>query len=157
MKDIQKSMKLSIIFGLLGAVALPFVYEIYANVAQTAALVLIACYAVVAGIVFSSLSMRSALLGITVTLAYNSILGMIGYVIIHPLMEKFLEDHSVYFQLSLQQQAKFLLYTALLLICMYPACLAKKGILRAAKQFRINSDKAGAYIEDAFLDDGDVK
>lgn len=155
MKDIQRAMKLSIIFGLLGAVALPFLYEIYANVAQTAALVLAAVYAVVAGFVFSSLSIRSALLGITVTLAYNSILGIVGYVLIHPLMEDFLESHSVYFQLSLQQQAKFLIYTALILICMYPVCLAKKGILRAVKQFRSNSDKTGAYIDDAFSDDGD--
>ena len=34
MKDFQRSMKLSLIFGLCGAVVLPLLYECYANISR---------------------------------------------------------------------------------------------------------------------------
>ena len=40
MPDIQKSMKLSLAFGLSGAVILPVLYEVYANISAAAGLVL---------------------------------------------------------------------------------------------------------------------
>lgn len=155
MKDIQKSMKYSLIFGIAGAVAVPVLYEIYANISTAAGLFLVACYAVAAGIIISSLDMRSALLGITVCLAYNGILGMIAYVIIHPAMVSFLNSHSTYFQLSLEAQAKFLLYTALILFGMYLICFMRKGFEKAHSLFKSNREKTRSYIEDAFSDNGD--
>ncbi len=38
MPDIQKSMKLSLAFGLSGAVILPVLYEVYANISAAAGL-----------------------------------------------------------------------------------------------------------------------
>ena len=43
MPDIQKSMKLSLAFGLSGAVILPVLYEVYANISAAAGLVLSLC------------------------------------------------------------------------------------------------------------------
>ena len=49
MPDIQKSMKLSLAFGLSGAVILPVLYAVYAKISAAAGLVLIAGWAVCAG------------------------------------------------------------------------------------------------------------
>ena len=157
MKDIQKSMKLSLIFGLLGAVGIPIIYEIYANISIAAGLFLAVCYTLAAGVIFSGLAMKSALLGITVCLAYNGILGMIAYVVIHPAMVGFLNSHSEYFQLSLKEQLMFLIYVAVILLCMYLVCFVRKGFGRAYNLFKSNREKTGAYIEDAFSDSGDIK
>ena len=59
MPDIQKSMKLSLAFGLSGAVILPVLYEVYANISAAAGLVLIAVWAVCAGAKFSEIGRAS--------------------------------------------------------------------------------------------------
>ena len=61
MPDIQKSMKLSLAFGLSGAVILPVLYEVYANISAAAGLVLIAVWAVCAGAKFSALKFKKLL------------------------------------------------------------------------------------------------
>ena len=58
--DLQRSMKLSLIFGLAGAVLVPFLYEIYANVSTAAGLFLVAAWTVFVGIKFSFLSFKEA-------------------------------------------------------------------------------------------------
>ena len=76
MPDIQKSMKLSLAFGLSGAVILPVLYEVYANISAAAGLVLIAVWAVCAGAKFSALKFKEAFMGMVCTLAYAGILGV---------------------------------------------------------------------------------
>lgn len=104
MPDIQKSMKLSLAFGLSGAVILPVLYEVYANISAAAGLVLIAVWAVCAGAKFSALKFKEAFMGMVCTLAYAGILGVICYIVIHPKVSDMLNRRSVYFQLSLKQQ-----------------------------------------------------
>lgn len=157
MRDIQKSMKYSLILGLSGALILPMIYEFYANISNAFALILVACFVLISGIVFSSLSIKSALLGVTVSIAYNSILGLIAYVVIHPVAVRFLNSHSVYFQLSIKEQSEFVLYTALLLLCMYVVLLARKGLQKAYSMLKTNNEKTGSYINDAFSDKDDLK
>ena len=82
MPDIQKSMKLSLAFGLSGAVILPVLYEVYANISAAAGLVLIAVWAVCAGAKFSALKFKEAFMGMVCTLAYAGILGVICYIVI---------------------------------------------------------------------------
>ena len=72
MPDIQKSMKLSLAFGLSGAVILPVLYEVYANISAAAGLVLIAVWAVCAGAKFSALKFKEAFMGM-VFLALSAI------------------------------------------------------------------------------------
>ena len=157
MKDIQTSMRLSLIFGLVGAVFLPVIYELYANVSRPFAIFLILVYSITAGFVMSSLKTGSALLGITVCIIYNAFFGMLAYIIIHPAVQHFLNSHSQYFQLSLSEYAGFLLYTALILLCMYLVCFVRKCVGMAYSKFKANSDKTGSYIENAFSDGSDVK
>ena len=119
MPDIQKSMKLSLAFGLSGAVILPVLYEVYANISAAAGLVLIAVWAVCAGAKFSALKFKEAFMGMVCTLAYAGILGVICYIVIHPKVSDMLNRRSVYFQLSLKQQAYFVLYAVLISLCMF--------------------------------------
>ena len=137
MPDIQKSMKLSLAFGLSGAVILPVLYEVYANISAAAGLVLIAVWAVC-------------------TLAYAGILGVICYIVIHPKVSDMLNRRSVYFQLSLKQQAYFVLYAVLISLCMFLVWGGIFGVKKAIERFRLNREKTGEYIDKAFDDDEDM-
>ncbi len=155
MNDLHKSMKYSLIFGFGGAVLLPLLYEVYANMSRGFALFLLVCWVVFAGIKFSLLKFRDAMLGIAACIAYSGILGFICYVVIHPAAVRFIGSNSVYFQLSLEEQMWFVLYAALILLCMFVVCIAKYGIFAAVRHIRSNSEKAASYIEDAFKDGDD--
>lgn len=156
MKDLQKSMRYSLLFGFSGAIAIPIFYEIYANISKGAGIFLITGFVVLAGIKMSALSLKSALIGITACIAYSGILGMVGYVIIHPAAVSFLNAHSKYFQLSFKEQAIFLGNAIGILLCMYLICFARKGFERAFRQLKSNRQKTGEYISNAFADDENV-
>ncbi len=156
MPDIQKSMKLSLAFGLSGAVILPVLYEVYANISAAAGLVLIAVWAVCAGTKFSALKFKEAFMGMVCTLAYAGILGVICYIVIHPKVSDMLNRRSVYFQLSLKQQAYFVLYAVLISLCMFLVWGGIFGVKKAIERFRLNREKTGEYIDKAFDDDEDM-
>ncbi len=156
MPDIQKSMKLSLAFGLSGAVILPVLYEVYANISAAAGLVLIAVWAVCAGAKFSALKFKEAFMGMVCTLAYAGILGVICYIVIHPKVSDMLNRRSVYFQLSLKQQAYFVLYAVLISLCMFLVWGGIFGVKKAIERFRLNREKTGEYIDKAFDDDEDI-
>ena len=67
MPDIQKSMKLSLAFGLSGSVIMPVMYEVYANISAAIGLLLIAAWAVYAGARFSVIRFREAFVGMICT------------------------------------------------------------------------------------------
>ena len=77
------------------------------------------------------------------------------YIIVHPAVQNVLEKNSVYFQLTLQQQAYFVLYTIVIFLCMYVIWLAKFGVQCAIGKLKNNRDKAGEYIDNAFEDEKD--
>lgn len=156
MPDIQKSMKLSLAFGLSGAVILPVLYEVYVNISAAAGLVLIAVWAVCAGAKFSALKFKEAFMGMVCTLAYAGILGVICYIVIHPKVSDMLNRRSVYFQLSLKQQAYFVLYAVLISLCMFLVWGGIFGVKKAIERFRLNREKTGEYIDKAFDDDEDM-
>lgn len=152
MVDLQKAMKLSLIYGLAGAVMVPLFYEIYANISRTAGLFLAAVWVIFVGIKFSALSFREAFMGVTCCLAYTGILGVICYVLIHPRISAMLNERSVYFQLTLKEQAYFVLYLALIFLCMYVIWVVRFGLKKALERFKSNREKTGEYIDNAFDD-----
>ena len=79
MLDLRRSMKLAIGFGLTGAVLMPILYEIYANVAGGLALIMVLGWVLFAGVKFSALTFKEAVIGITCTIAYSGILGFVCY------------------------------------------------------------------------------
>ena len=152
MKDFQKAMKLSLCFGAVGALLVPIVYELYANVARSFALILLAAWAVFVGIKMSSLSKRAAFLALCTDLAYTAGLGLICFIIIHPLAVRMLSGSSRYFYLKFKEQVIFIVYALLMMLLMFAACLARWGAEYARAKIRSNSDKVGEYIESAFSD-----
>lgn len=153
MNDLNRSMKYSVLLGLAGAVILPFMYECYANISQQAALVLIGCWAIFAGLKFSRLPFKPAMLGISACLAYSGVLGFVCYVAVHPATVRFLNKHSKYFYLKLEQQMYFVVYAALIMLGMYLVCLAKYGICKAAERMKDNGRRSAEYIDNAFSDE----
>ena len=152
MNDVQNTLKYSLVFGLTGAVFIPLFYEVYANISKTAGLVLIAVWAAAAGIKLSAERLKHGILGATACLAYTGVLGIVCYTVIHPAAVSFLNAHAKYIQLSLEEQAWFLLYAALIGFSMYLICAARRGMMKAASLIKGNGDKAAAYIPDAFDD-----
>lgn len=155
MNDVQKTLKYSLVFGLTGAVIIPLFYEIYANISKTIGLLLVAVWVIAAGVKLSSEKLKYGILGATACLAYTGVLGLVCYTVIHPAAVSFINSHAGYIQLSLEEQAWFLLYAALIGLCMYFICFARRGLMKAVSLIKGNGDKAAAYIQDAFTDDYD--
>lgn len=155
MDNLKQAMKLSIIFGFIGAVLMPLIYEIYANISAAAGLFLAAVWVIFAGIKFSALSFKEAFMGITCTIAYSGILGWVCYLFIHPKIVDMLISRSVYFQLTLQQQLYFVLYSFLIFMCMYLVWIVRFSLAKAVAKLKSNSEKTGEYINNAFSDENE--
>lgn len=150
MKDFQRSMKLSLIFGLCGSVVLPLLYECYANISRTGALVLIAAWAVFVGAKLSPLSIKAALLAASACLAYTAGLGFMVFILLHPPLVKWLEKNSKYFYLTLEEQGAFIGYAFALMLLSFVTVLAVWGVRSAVHRIRNNNAIAASYIENAF-------
>ncbi|MBR1764204.1 MAG: hypothetical protein IJ746_02310 [Ruminococcus sp.] len=156
MKDFQRSMKLSLTYGLWGAVVLPLLYECYANISRTGALVLIAAWAVFVGAKLSPLDIKAALLAAAAGLAYTAGLGFIVFVLIHPPLVRWLEKNSKYFYLTLQEQGAFIGYAFALMLLSFVTVLGVWGVRSAIRRIKNNNAMAASYIENAFdSEDGD--
>lgn len=152
MTDLRRSMKQAIILGLSGAVLIPVLYEIYANVSVGMGLILLTAWMIFAGIRFSGMSFKEAFIGITCTLAYSGILGFVCSLAIHPAVMDMLVKRSVYFRLGLQGTIVFIVYALVISLLMYVIWIIRFFIRKTIEKFRSNSEKAGEYIENAFND-----
>lgn len=157
MKDFQRAMKLSLAFGLCGAVLLPLLYECYANISRTAALVLIGAWALFTGLKLSALDIKAALLASAAELIYTAGLGFVVFVLIHPAVVRSLEKNSKYFFLTLKEQGVFVVYAFALMLLVFVACIAVWGIKGAVRRIRDNNELAASYIENAFDSEEDKK
>ncbi|MBR6045606.1 MAG: hypothetical protein IKP47_08235 [Ruminococcus sp.] len=152
MKDFRRAMKLSLIYGLIGAVAAPLIYECYANISKVFALLLLAAFAVISGIKLSSLSPKAAITAGCAQLAYMTGFGLIAYIVIHPAAVNILSKNSKYFYLTLSEQAMFVLRAVLIMLLLFAVCAARWGLTAAAARIRSNRERVGRYIENAFDD-----
>lgn len=155
METMKRSMKYSLIFGIFGCFLIPVIFELYANVSRDLALLLFTAYVLTAGVKFSPLPAKDAMLGITCTIAYSGVLSIPAFLLIHPRVKSMLEKRSKYFTLSFSDQIKFIIYIALLFLLMYLVWAARAGFKKAFEKFRSNSEKAKIYIDNAFDDTQD--
>ena len=156
MDTMKRSMKYSLIFGICGCAVIPVLYEVYANVSKDLALVLFAVYVIAAGVKFSPLPAKEAMLGITCTIAYSGVLSIPMFLIVHPWVRDMLQKRSKYFALSFSEQLRFVVMFALIFLLMYLVWAARAGFRKAFEKFRSNSEKAKTYIDNAF-DDSEEK
>ena len=157
MNELKSSMRLSLIFGFIGAAMMPVIYEIYANISAAASLFFLGAWVVFVSVKFSRLPFKEAFVGITCIVAYSGIFGWLCYMFIHPMVVRMLMERSVYFQLSLSQQFKFVLYAFLEFAGMYVLWLMIFGMKKAVEKLRSNREKAGEYINNAFDDEMEDK
>ena len=117
MTDLRRSMKQAIILGLTGAVLIPVLYEVYANISTGGGLLLLTAWFIFAGIKFSGMSFKEAFIGIICTLAYSGVLGFVCSLAIHPAVMEMLVKRSVYFRLGLQGTIVFIVGLISLFVC----------------------------------------
>ena len=120
-------MRISLRFGLPGAVAVPILYEIYANVSNVMSFVLLGAWVIFIGIKFYPLPLKPAFVGISAFIAYTVCFGFVLFFPIHSVIKGYLEKNSTYFQLDLQQSAVFWLYAVLIYFLLFLF-----GVLRVA-------------------------
>lgn len=155
MQDFQRSMKLSLTLGLIGALIVPLMYECCANISRTASLVILAGWAVFIGIRYSALSHKAALLAAAAGLAYTFGLGLICYIVVHNAAVAMLSKGSKYFYLPLKEQMLWWLYAVLIILSSFIVMFFVWGIKYAVRRIRANSEKVGDYIANAFDENGD--
>ena len=153
MNDNERAMKYFIIFALGSAVILPCCGEVFANISHGAAFTAVAIWTVAAGIKFSSLPVKSAMLGITAFFFSSVILSLIGYVIIHPAVKNWLTANSVYFDLSLTELVSYWGRAVSMLIIPYLVFFARLGVKRSMGKLEDNGKKAASAVDNAFDDD----
>lgn len=150
MKDFERAMKLSLIYGLIGAVLAPLIYECYANISRGFALALLAVWAVWVGYKLSSLSHTAAMLSASAALAYTVGMGFMAFIIVHPLIVKALEKSSKYFYLTLDEQLNFVVCAFFIMLIMFIVCWAVWGVKYAVSHIKSNNERAAGYIDNAF-------
>ncbi len=153
MGDLQKTLKYSLVFGLSGAVIIPFVYEFYANVSKAVGIVLIMLWALTAGLKLSKQKISYCILGTTACLGYAGVLGIVCYVVIHKLAIAFMDVNGGYTLLPLSEQAKFVLYTAIIGMSIYIVCFFARAVKKALAIIIRNRENTASYIQDAFADE----
>ena len=157
MTDLRRSMKQAIILGLTGAVLIPVLYEVYANISTGGGLLLLTAWFIFAGIKFSGMSFKEAFIGIICTLAYSGVLGFVCSLAIHPAVMEMLVKRSVYFRLGLQGTIGFVVYALVISLIMYIIWVIRFFARKTIEKFRSNSEKTGQYIDNAFSDGEDER
>ncbi len=152
MNNNEKSMKYFVIFALGAAVMLPAGYEVYANISRGFAMIMVAALAIAAGVKFSPLPAKSAVLGISAYVFSGAVLSMIGYVIIHPAVRSWLEANSKYFDLPLVEMAGYWAKAFGLLACSYVVYFGWLGLRAAMGRIEKNNSAAASAIDNAFED-----
>lgn len=153
MNDNERAMKYFIIFALGSAALLPICGEIYANISRGFGIAVIAVWAVAAGLKFSSLPPKTAMLGLTAYVFSSVVLSLVGYVLIHPAVKSWLEQNSRYFELTLPEWAAYWGKAFGLIAASYAVYFARLGIKKATKKISDNSKQAANAIDNAFGDD----
>lgn len=154
-RELQKAVRLGVIFGLIGAAGIPLCYEIYANLGRSFGWFFLLGGAVAAGIKLSSFNPKNAALGFAVMLPVELGFGLAAFMVIHPAVVSFLESHSKYFYLAPAQTFKFILGAAAMQLAAPGVALVRAGAEKAVKKLKENGEAAGRYIENAFDDSSD--
>lgn len=148
--DLKLPMKNSIILGLVGSALIPLLYEVYANVGKTFAVVLLFVWVVFCFVKLMRFPAKEAMLSITCLIAYTGILGIVMYCIIHPAVQSFLEKNSKYYYLSLKEEMLFFGFAIGIMAVLYLLFAGKVFVCRCIERFKDNSIKTGQYIDNAF-------
>ena len=148
--DLKIPMKTSIILGLIGSALIPALYEVYANIGKTFAVVLLFVWAVVCFVKLMRFPAKEAMLAITCVIIYTTALGIVMYCVIHPATQSFLEKNSKYYYLTLKEEMLFFGFAIGVMALLYLMFAGKVFLIKCAEKFRENSAKAGEYIDNAF-------
>lgn len=153
MDNDQFYIKLSLRYGLLGALAFPFIYESYANIMHSFAIAIALIGCVYAGLRFSRFRLSCALGASAFFVILSGGLGAFFELMMHSHVVSFLEKRSKYFYMSYKDVAVFVAWIFLCYFVMLTVCMIKLGLSAAVKRIKKNSEISGSFIDNAFGDD----
>ncbi|MBE6836499.1 MAG: hypothetical protein E7509_00655 [Ruminococcus sp.] len=152
-ENMTKSIRLALVFGFVGAVGIPLAYECYANVSRLIALAFLVTGAVYVGFKLSKFSFKDAFVAFVFMFVLLAGFTIVGFMIIHPVVVKFLENSSRYYALNVADSVKFFVKTAGIQFLAVGVCVLKSCGKYMIEKFRENSEATGKYIENAFDDE----
>lgn len=153
MDNEQLYIKQSLRYGLLGALAFPFIYESYANIMHTIAIATALIGCIYVGIRFSRFRLTCALGASAFFVILSGGLGAFFELMIHSHVVSFLEKRSKYFYMTYKNVASFVACLFACYFVMLIVCMAKIGLSAAIKSIKKNSEMSGSFIDNAFGDD----
>lgn len=148
----EKAMKYFILFTIGSALLLPFGYEIYANLSRTFAWIILSVWVIAAGVKFSRLPLKNAMLGITSFVFSSVVMSVIGYLAIHPAVRSWIERHSEYFELTLAESLGYWYAAFLSLFAVYIVFFAALGVKKAVIALISEPDSVTDAVDNAFAD-----
>ncbi|MBO6140634.1 MAG: hypothetical protein J6O40_02475 [Ruminococcus sp.] len=148
--ELKKPMKYSIILGLIGSALIPVLYEVYANIGKTFAIILLFVWTGVCIYKLMRFPTKEAMLAITCLIAYTGIFGIVMYVIIHPAVQSFLEKSSKYYYLTLKEEMYFFGFAIGVMLLLYLMFFFRLFMIKGIARLKEISEKSGEYIENAF-------
>lgn len=152
-KDLVKAIRLSMVFGFIGAIVIPFAFEVFANLGAIFGWILVLTFTIIASVKFSSLKLRNSAIGFITMLVFMFGLGIIGYMVIHPAIKSLLINSSEYFYTAPKDTFLFFLKAVLMQLIIPIVCFTKRGIIFALKKIRANGEATRKYIDNAFEDE----
>ncbi len=155
MNDTGQSVKKSLLYGFVGALLFPLVYECYANVMQGLAIFIAAAGCIFVAIKLFPYKCKDALPAIAFFIVISAGLGVFLEIMLHDNVVSFLEKNSKYFYLSYKEIAYFAVKIFVCYMLSFLVYLGKVGIMSAVAKIRSNGEKTAGYIDNAFDDDNE--
>lgn len=149
----QNYIKHSLICGFVGAAAMPFIYECYANVMREFAIALALFGCVFASYILTKYRFAQSLCAVMFFTVISGGLGLFIEIMLHSHIVSFLEKHSKYFYLSYKEISVFVFRIIMCYIAAFVVCFVRCGLRKALLIMRGNAEKSKSFIDNAFGDD----
>ena len=165
LEENERSMKYFIIFALISGVLLPILGELYVvgkfycNVSQGFVTALVIIWTALAGVCFGRLSAKKAMLGCTAFALSSLVLSMVGYAVIHPIVQRQTDNFAEYFKVfesDTRYYFDWIFYwvkTAVGLGVSFLAAFTVIGIRKLTGRIAEDGEKTASAIDNAFSED----
>ena len=149
----QNSVKKALLYGFICAVAFPLIYECYVNVMRMLAIGFALAGCVYVAIRLSKYELKDALCASAFFSVVSLGLGVFLEIMLHDSVVKYLEEHSKYFYMSLEDVAYFVVKIFLCYATLYAIVLCKFCLVSAVNKIKSNAEQSATFIDKAFDDD----
>ncbi len=153
MIDNQNSVKKALLYGFVGALAFPIVYECYANVMRMLAVGLALAGCVYVAVRLCKYNFKDSLCAAAFFSVISIGLGVFLEIMVHDSVVKYLEENSKYFYMTFKDVVYFAFKIAMCYAVVFIIIISKTILISAIKKIRSNAEQSATFIDTAFDDE----